>query len=134
MQHSWLKVYDLMEDQQTINLVQRASSQTQDFGFVQEIALFGSEEWWAAVEDGRIPTRTVEGLISRLYMSGHGDWPEFEISVGDQTTRWTRMGNQKEYKVGRKVRLQYILQRPKKPWLSEEIEQVLRIFIEDQRK
>jgi hypothetical protein len=130
MNDSWLTVYDLAQDQETIALVQRASLQTQGFGFVPEVALFGSKEWWAAVADGRIPRHTIEGVISRLYMSGHGDWPEFEIQSGERTTRWTRFGDQKAYAVGRKVRLEYVLQRPKKPWRTEQVEQVLRICIE----
>jgi hypothetical protein len=52
MNGNWMKVYDLSQDQAAIALIQRASSQTRDFGFVPEIALFGSKEWWAAVEDG----------------------------------------------------------------------------------
>jgi len=130
MSDRWVKVYDLAQDQETIALVQRASLQTQDFGFVPEIALFGSKDWWAAVEDDRIPRHTVQGVISRLYMSGHGDWPEFEIQSGEKVTRWTRFGDQKAYQVGRRVRLEYVLQRPKKPWRSADIEQVLQIVIE----
>jgi hypothetical protein len=130
--NSWMKVYDLAHDQETIALVQRASLQTQEFGFVPEIALFGSSEWWVAVEDGRIPRHTVQGVISRLYMSGHGDWPEFEVQSGEQATRWTRFGDQKAYEIGRKVRLDYVLQRPKKPWRGEQVEQVLGIWIEQE--
>jgi hypothetical protein len=130
MSDHWTKVYDLSQDKETIALVQKASSQTEDFGFVSEIALFGSAEWWAAVGDGRIPRHTVEGVISRLYMAGHGDWPEFEIQSSGQTTRWSRFGNQKAYEVGRRVRLDYVLQRPKKRWRSQEVKQVLQILIE----
>jgi hypothetical protein len=131
MSDDWVKVYDLAQDQDTIALVQKASLQTHDFGFLPEIALFGSKEWWAAVEDGRIPRHVVEGVISRVYMSGHGDRPEFEIESGGQITRWTRFGDQKVYKAGRRVRLEYVLQRPKKPWRSGEIEQILQIVIEE---
>jgi hypothetical protein len=133
MNDNWMKVYDLSQDQATIALIQRASSQTRDFGFVPEIALFGSKEWWAAVEDGRVPRHSIQGVISRLYLSGHHDWPEFEIQSGDTTTRWTRFGDQKAYEVGRRVRLDYVLQRPKKPWRSQEVEQVLQIFVEPDR-
>ncbi len=60
---------------------QKASRGTTDFGYVPEIAIFGSADWWAAVEDGRIERHMIEGVISRLYMTGHGDWPEVESSL-----------------------------------------------------
>ena len=72
----------------------------------------------------------VRGVISQLYMAGHGDWPEFEIQSSGQTTRWSRFGNQKAYEVGRRVRLDYVLQRPQKRWRSQEVKQVLQILIE----
>ena len=128
MSREWIKVYDLSEDRETIELIQKASLRTRDFGLVPEIALFGSDEWWAAVSDGRIPRHKIEGTINRLYMTGHGDWPEFEILSGDEVTRWTRMGIPSAYGVGRKVRLEYVIQRLRKAE-SLPIKQIMRICI-----
>ena len=100
MSANWIKVYDLSQDRETVALIEKASQQTAEFGFVPEVAVFGSDEWWAAVEDGRIEQHTIEGVITRLYMSGHGDWPEFELSFGKEITRWTRLGSHNAYRVG----------------------------------
>lgn len=89
MNDNWIKVYELSQDLETMALIQKASQQTADFGFVPEVALFGSDDWWAAVEDGRIERYTIEGVVTRLYMSGHGDWPEFEVESGKEITCWT---------------------------------------------
>ncbi len=64
-------------------------------------------------------------------MSGHNDWPEFEIDDGAKKTRWTREGSNEMYRVGRRVRLKYVLQKPKKEWLREmkHNEEVLEIWV-----
>lgn len=126
----WVKVYDLAEDQETIHLIQKATLTTEDFGLVPEIALFGSDEWWWAIQDGRIPHHELEGVITRVFMSGHGDWPEFEIEASGEKSRWTRLGPDALYRVGNGVRLEYVFQKARKHWLgSREQKQVLRIFV-----
>jgi hypothetical protein len=127
----WVKVYDLMEDTETIQLVQRATLNTKEFGLEPDVALYGSDEWWRAVSDGRIAKHSVNGIISHLYMSGHGDWPEFEVDSGGEKTRWTRVGDQSLYELGRKVKVEYVLQKRRTSALGMlEQKEVLRIFIE----
>jgi hypothetical protein len=116
------KIYDLREDAEHIAQVQKATVTTKEFGLIPEHGLFGSPEWWAAVHDGRIPVHTVEGRISRVFMSGHNDWEEFEIDSGKDRTSWTRVtsggiGGSPDriakaglYEVGRAVRLTYVQQ------------------------
>jgi hypothetical protein len=104
---------------------------TKEFGLEPEVALYGSDEWWRAVEDGRIPTHVVSGVISRIYLTGHGDWPEFELDSGHEKSRWTRAGDPSLYESGRAVRLEYVLQSPRAHALGErQQKEVLRIFIE----
>lgn len=130
MSENWIKVYDLKLDKETVSLVQNATLNTKGFGLVPEIALFGSEEWWDAIEQGLIPLHRIEGIISDLYMTGHGDWPEMEIESKGQKTRWTRLGTQNFYKKGNQIKLEYVIQKAKKIWLdSQEQKEVLRIFI-----
>jgi hypothetical protein len=133
MSEEWKKVYDLADDQETVSVIQRASLKTADFGFIPEIALFGSKEWWEAIKDGRIPRHEVKGVISRLYMSGHGDWPEFEIQSGRAYSQWTRLGDQGAYEIGKKIRLEFVLQLPKKRRLQGggSIPHVIRISVQD---
>jgi hypothetical protein len=110
--------------------VQKATLTTADFGLEPEVALFGSDEWWKAIADGRIPRLEIRGVIANVYMTGHGDWPEFEIDTDGRKTRWTRFGDQSLYRAGREVRVEYVMQRTKKVWLGKhEQENVLRIFV-----
>lgn len=126
----WIVAYDLMADQETISLVQRATLTTKDFGLVPEVALFGSDEWWAAIRDGRIPKHEVSGKISRLFMTGHGDWPEFELDSNGTKTTWTRLGNHGAYAEGKTAKVEYVMQKLRRDLLNEgEIKQVLRVLV-----
>ena len=113
----FVEVYTLADDHARIRKVQRATLNTQDYGLVPEHGLFGSEEWWDAIRSGEISTIRVEGIVSRVYMGSMNDWPEFEIDAGGRKTRWTRHVHRREddaaYVVGRKVRLEYIVQKAK---------------------
>jgi hypothetical protein len=128
---NWKKVYDLADDIRLVTQVQKATLETEDYGLVPEIALYGTQEWWAAIADGRIERMQIEGRISRVYMSGHNDWPEFEVECNGEKTRWTRCGDDSQYKVGRRVRIEYVWQKAKKAWVgSNKQKEVLQIFIE----
>ena len=117
------KIYDLREDRERLALIQKATLTTKDFGLVPEHGLFGSTEWWRAIEDGALPVVRVEGYISRVFLSGHNDYEEFEIDSGGALSSWTRVtsggvGGGPEriakaamYEVGRAVLLKYVKQR-----------------------
>lgn len=129
-QSGWVKVYDLAEDQETIRQIQRATLSTEQFGLEPDVALFGSEEWWAGVKDGRIPRHELQGVISRVYMSSHNDWPVFEVDASGVKSSWTRYGPDDLYRVGNEIRLEYVVQKRKKNTPgSRETEKVLRIFL-----
>jgi hypothetical protein len=124
----WVVAYDLAADCDAVALVQRATLTTKDFGLVPEVGLFGSNEWWAAVGNGRIRKCEVRGRISRLFMTGHGDWPEFEVVSGDVKTTWTRLGRQNLYVEGHEVRVEYVWQRLRRVGLGEQ-KQILRVLV-----
>ena len=66
-------------------------------------------------------------------MGSMNDWPEFEIDSSGRKTRWTRYGNQPAaYVVGKKVRLDYVMQKAKKPMGNVGVDQEvpLRIAVE----
>jgi hypothetical protein len=50
-----------------------------------------SPDWFRAIETGDVPSTTLDGVISRVFMSGHNDFPEFEIDAGGQRSRWARV-------------------------------------------
>jgi hypothetical protein len=114
MTNEFVKTYDLKQDNRKIVLIQKATLETKDSGLVPQPALFGSATWWRAIENNVIPVHMIEGIISRVYMSGHNDYPEFEIDDGREMTQWTREGKDEAYVVGRQIKLIYVLQTPKR--------------------
>jgi len=135
MANPLLKIYDLKHDSRKIALIQKATLDTKDYGLVPKPALFGSAAWWKAIENNGIPIHTVEGIVSRVYMSGHNDYPEFEIDDGQELTQWTREGKDDAYVVGKRVRLMYVFQTPKRAFGGAyQHKEVLEIWIEDREK
>ena len=109
-------VYQLSSDIAHIEAVQKATRTTRDFGIEPTHGLFGSEEWWAQIRSGCLPTQTVRGSISRVYMGSMGDWPEFEVETEEhERLAWSRFANSPHlealYEVGRAVEVDYVLQR-----------------------
>jgi len=125
----WIKVYDLAEDHETIRQGQEATQTSEFFGAEPEIALIGTDEWWQAIEEGQMARHTICGVISRVYMAGHGDWPEFEVDVLGEKSRWTRLGPDELYRIGNEVKIEYISEKLKPHWGSREIKLTLRILI-----
>ena len=82
-----VQVYGLRFDHDYVAKVQEATLNTADAGLLPEPHLYGSPEWWSTVETGGIPIHTVAGTISKVFMSGHNDWPEFEIDEAGVKTR-----------------------------------------------
>jgi hypothetical protein len=112
----WTKVYDLADDETHIRHMQEATVHPDDeVGLRPEPALVGSPEWWQAVGTAALPVVTVEGTISDVYMSGHGDMPEFALKQDDgETSRWLR-SEDRLWRRGRRARIEYVLQWFKKP-------------------
>ena len=110
-----IKIYDLRDDRYTINLIQDATLHTEDAGLKVKHGLFGSTEWWGAIEKGVIPKNRIKGVISRVYMSGHNDFPEFEVTSESGRSSWERNGDDYHFVVGRKIEIVYVTQDFKKP-------------------
>lgn len=131
MNTKWIKVYDLSDDDELVEKVQNATLNTTDFGLVPEIALYGSTEWWKAISHGRIKKHEIEGIITSVFSSGDSNWPQFEIDSNGKKTVWTRFGDHSLYEVGRRVRLEYVVQKPKKSWTGSPYQnEVLSISVE----
>ncbi|HEV2180148.1 MAG TPA: hypothetical protein VGR59_07500 [Gemmatimonadaceae bacterium] len=119
------KTYDIRQDAERIARIRASERSTTGLGLSPAQAPFGSPEWWAAIDDGRIPLYTVHGVISRLYVSGlpSPDWPEFEIDAEGERSSWprmtsdgppgspTRLARDALYELGRPVLLKYVRQR-----------------------
>ena len=83
-------VYDLRFDPDHIRNVQQASLGTTGSGLTTDPWLFGSPDWWQALSEGRLETLEIRGVISRVFLSGHNDYEEFEIDDGQERSSWTR--------------------------------------------
>lgn len=114
------KVYDLRQDPQRVERIQNATLNTEDYGLLSAHGLFGSSEWWRAIEHGRLPVHFVEGVITDVYETGYDDWPQFEVDDGTRKSHWTRMGDDAEYIVGSRVRIEYVVEKHKPRWSSPE--------------
>lgn len=129
----WVKVYDLTEDRQFIELVQRASRDSGPFGLEQKPALFGSPEWWQAIESGEVPKHWVEGVVERPLWTGMNDFPEVEIREDSGVvSRWVRWGDPSQYSKGRRVRLCWVMQHANEDMagLGLDQQQVLEVWVE----
>ena len=111
------QIYDLKTDYRRIKMIQEASLDKKSYaGYKTENELlFGTNEWFNAIELGIIPKYSIKGIISRVYMSGHNDYPEFEIERNGDKTTWTREGIDEAYKVGKSIELIYVEQKYKRP-------------------
>jgi len=100
--------YDLKLDTRQIKTVQSASlDPLSRYGYkIENDLLFGTAEWFNAL-DGHV----IKGIISKVYMAGMNDFPQFEIESAQGITTWIRTGDDSMYKIGRNVELIYVEQK-----------------------
>jgi hypothetical protein len=116
-----VRVYDLRDDRQRVELMQAASLNRPDLGLAIEPALVGSEKWWAMVEDHSLPETVTDGVITRVYWASMGDWPEFELEeTNGGRSSWTREGDISRYVDGLGVRLGFV----RHPWKKQNVDRM----------
>ncbi len=115
------EIYNLKDNKTYIKSVQETSlDKSSSYGLkIDNELLFGSNDWFNAIEHGQIVTQTISGTISKVFMSGHNDYPEFEIDSNGTKTRWTRDGQGEEYIVGRQIELVCAIQKTKRGVLTQ---------------
>lgn len=98
-------------------LLQKASSDSSSqFGLkISEFGIIGSNQWWVAIESGKIPITSLLGKISNVYRTGHNDFPQFDLDVNGKATSWEQYGNPQYYQVGNMLKIVYVTQELKKP-------------------
>jgi hypothetical protein len=130
-------VYRLRNNLRYIKAIQEASLHSSGDGLKITHGLLGTDEWWAHIRDGSLPTVTIRGVVSSVYMSGHNDYPEFEITAeSGEKSRWTRecvRGWDVEYQQWRSVELDYVVQKFKRPILGTDSKIVLEIRLGNKR-
>ena len=110
------EIYNLKDDSSYIKRVRDASlDKSSSSGLkIEDGLLYGTEDWFNAIKSGHIKTQVISGIISKVYMAGHNDFPEFEIDSNGSKTCWALKGIDSEYIVGRHVELIYAIQKFKR--------------------
>ncbi|MHB1550418.1 MAG: hypothetical protein ACYCX6_04370 [Vulcanimicrobiaceae bacterium] len=113
------RVYLLSQDGRQIARIQNATLHT-DFGFALDHGLFGSDDWWRAIERGELSVNSVRGTICALLMESQNDWPIFRILTEDGVvtgpiTREALPQTAELYQVGRRVIWKYVETPLKRP-------------------
>jgi hypothetical protein len=118
-------VFELRKAKQHIESVQQATLTTWKWGIAKTHGLFGSDEWWRNIDSGKLPVHTLNGIITRLFMGGMRDTPEFTMRSDDgRESNWLRYANVGQvpdvyvnkrledlYEVSRRIEIDYVLQR-----------------------
>lgn len=69
--------------------------------------LYGTEDWLNNLKkDGLIIY--LNGKITNLIMTGHNDFPEFEMETDEGTFQFERLGDESEYQIGKSIRVNAI--------------------------
>jgi hypothetical protein len=87
-------------------------------GLIPEHGVFGSPEWWQAIETRRLPVYTIEGVIGHaglLESSGMGGEMYLEFGIANVTpkTSWNMARDQANiylFDVGQRVKLKEVVQ------------------------
>jgi hypothetical protein len=109
---TWVTVYDIRHDAERVRQIQEATLNRPGFGLVPEPALFGSDEWWQAIDDGRVTATVEEGVVGVVRWGSMGDWPVWRFRSADGTeSEWTREGDYTRYVEGLPARITTVITR-----------------------
>jgi len=69
--------------------------------------LYGTEDWLNNLrKDGLIIS--LNGEITNLLMTGHNDFPEFEMETDEGIFRFERLGAENKYQIGKIIKVEAI--------------------------
>lgn len=105
-------------------------------GLKGTFGLYGSEEWWNSIKNGRIKSYIITGKICRLYEAGQdneGEINSFTL-ISDSKKLWDEgiyLNNSNDislFKIGKRVKILYILNELKSGgYLESVLEMVVEI-------
>lgn len=102
----WMKVYELAEDTELVAAYRKAT-EGGEYGFIPQVAVFGTDEWWRAVESGEIPTQELSGPIA--HPRAEGDCVAFQLKGG--LDLWTPRGAVADFRDGATARIEFVEQK-----------------------
>ncbi len=118
MGNQLVKFYDLRQDGFIMATYQNYTKEERA-GLVPENGLFGSAEWWEAIENYQIPTYTIDSTIFSTdffegQKMGEGDCLEFTVRELNCKETWYLSAAQADIyklKAGQPIKLKYVLQK-----------------------
>ncbi len=108
------QAYSFERDREYIERLQAATVQGSEFALDSEHGLVGSKPWWDAIGESKLATTRVEGEVVDIRVNS-GGWPEFEVDSNGESSTWCLEGDIKTYRVGGRVRIDYVMVRYAKP-------------------
>ena len=128
-------MYDLQKEEKYIQDVQKATLHTENYGvLVENNLLFGTKEWFEAIRVGKVKIFKIDGVITNTRWIGqNNDTEEFEITnnLNSEKDWWNTRGKSSFYKIGKRVKLSYIMTKPKKPDPFYSGKQLLTLEVEE---
>jgi len=104
----WDLIYELRAHRKHVQRVQEESAKNPSYGLSTTPYLFGSKEWWAAIDAGSIERRRLEGTITDAQPTSMADVPDFQMLTQDgYELTGTRHGDPTRYVKGLRLRLEY---------------------------
>jgi hypothetical protein len=101
---------------------------------VERVRLFGGDDSWAAIGNGSIERKTLEGTITEAHPTEFGVQPAFRMLMDDGSElTGVRRGDETRYVEGLRLRLEYVTlerERDAAAELGPTADVVLRVWIE----
>ena len=136
MARKWDLIYELRADEKHVRRLQKESAH--GCGFSTTPYLFGSKEWWAAIDSGAIERRTVEGTVTEARPTSMPDQQDYRMRTSDGSElTGVRHGDPTRYVEGLGIRFEYVtLQRSVEsaPEPGSTADVVIAVWIEHSRK
>jgi hypothetical protein len=107
MVKKWDLIYELRADKKRVRQVQEERAKGE--GFSYSPYLFGSKQWWEAIDAGSIERRIEEGTITEAKPTSMPDRQEFRMRTADGSElTGLRHGDAMRYVEGLRIRFEYV--------------------------
>lgn len=96
-------IFDIRNDNKTKVIQERIKNG--ELSYRTKWGLYGTNEWYNNLQNDNLIV-TIKGTISKLINTGHNDFPEFEIECGNEKFQFERVGLEKHYQIGKKIKVE----------------------------
>lgn len=102
-------VFDAILDKTRTPLIQTKIKAGKS-GFRTKWGLYGTEEWLINLRNDGLVIK-LNGKISQLRMTGHNDFPEFEMETETGKYQFERLGNEAVYGIGKTIMIEAVYEK-----------------------